>query len=136
VRPKTGAFRKLKPYSMTNWGLEIELPLCPLRVSGRNQLAILNCVSEDFPSKNISIYLVPERDEMDMAFNKMLNEGDFKRILCHKLEFLKAKDVASRLQTIYVQRAAITSRQRQVIRQLNYRKKRKKRREFRREPEL
>jgi hypothetical protein len=129
-------------------------------VLGGNQLAILNCGSKNFPSKNIAIYLVSERDkgggdeedsdeedsdeedrdeedrdeedsneqdrdeedsneqisdeqdsdeeDSDEKFRAwdraMWYKGNFKRILCHKLEFLEYKDVASSLQTIYIQR--------------------------------
>jgi hypothetical protein len=131
VRREIGPSRNLKPYSMANRELEIELPLCLPRELGGYQLAILNCVSKDFPSKNISIYLMSKGDEEnseeenrkeenssdeDSPYNPheennindvrvMLDEGDFKRKMCHKLEFLEYKDVASSLQMIYAQRA-------------------------------
>jgi hypothetical protein len=108
VRQKARARRILKPYSMTNRGLEIELELCQREEWSRYQLAILNCISEDSPSKNIAICLARSGyNETYVGRKVVLYEGDFARIYCHKLEFLEYKNVASTPEKIYIQRGAM-----------------------------
>jgi hypothetical protein len=51
--------QSVKPCSMTNRGLEIELSLCPPQRRTEYRLAILNCVIDEFQSKNIAILLAP-----------------------------------------------------------------------------
>jgi hypothetical protein len=108
VREETRVGRSLKPYSMTNRGLEIELSLCRPQAMGGPRLAILNCASLDFPAKYISIYLTTRADIEDFYIQSATLFGDnFMRTLYHKLEFLECNNVVSSLQMIYIQRGGI-----------------------------
>jgi len=113
VRQKDKTSRSLKPYSMTNRGLEIELSLCQPKEGTWYQLAILNCVSEELPYKNIAILLAPAPAPTTIrndyfSQEAVLYEGDFVRIYCHRLEFLEYNNIASTLQMIYIRRGGAT----------------------------
>jgi hypothetical protein len=108
VRQKVRADWSLKPYSMTNRGFEIELELCQMEAGSGYRLAILNCISENSPSKNIAICLARSGyNEAYVGRKVVLYEGDFARIYCHKLEFLGYNNVASRSEKIYIRRGAM-----------------------------
>jgi hypothetical protein len=93
-----------KPYTMTNRGLEIELPLCESTAVDWSRLAILNCASLELPSKSVAIRLQPRRNRKVYSHKRaMLHEGDFIRTDCHKLDFPNTS-IVSNLRTIYIQR--------------------------------
>ena len=92
MRQETRAGRSLKPYSMTNRGLQIELSLCQPKEPGGFQLAILDCASKDFSSQNIAIYLRSISNDGDYHGDRPTPaEGVFLRTSCHELEFLEDK---------------------------------------------